>query len=896
MLTCVDVSQSGDCVCFGDTAGVLHHWTALDDVMFNDFSQPTVVPDYAPPRPPVQLTFSSDLSAMPLPVDSDREPLLSDWPPTLTFGVRQPHPIPESILSQLKQKDFVGYATNTGVNKLRRNQAQPQLAPVYPSPVQLLADTDQPPDATPESEEEPSGPKTPRKRSRPPKRYRVNQVNLSRLDNDTSSAKQYNKTSLGSLEYTQPESYCNALLLALYNIERFRVYCTNHLCNQEFCVTCELGFLFHMLNIADGRNCHSSNVIRAVRMVPGSDEAGILLDDSVETSAKNMASADSTPSFSPSHWRLHSSTAFTHILERFARFLFGRMHTESLHHTAPAYATQPRAAPLKVVEDLFGFECKTSSCCLSCGHEVGVENSKVHLVSLGYPNLQESAHTSPSFATILRKSLCGEFELMDEDGMCPECSTYQPIHSRRELRTLPHKLCVLANVNEERMQIWRPRQDDLTDSPSRGNTASSNSWFPSKLRISLDTSASPSILSIQELAGSNVSENAGVYRLTALVCNVHDHSSTDLEREHFVTYVYRVPAEGSTKPQWYLMNDVIVSKVPEREVMSFNDEWKVPSVMIYELVAPEGNELVKPLKPIESVCPITKGVFEMKSPFKQQQKQDDVDIECLPKAGDLVALDAEFVWVGPREPTMQEVAAHEAARVELSTPSLVALSEQRIKRPGRFSLARVSVIFAPSKCPAEAKESDMRTVIDDYIATQDIITDYLTRFSGIVPGDLDPDKSPHHITTLKHAYVRLRYLVDVGCKFVGHGLAKDFRMINILVPREQVVDTVLLFHRRQQRMIKLRFLAAFLLDVDIQRETHCSVEDARTALHLYERYLELSQDGCFDAVLGEIYRVGRECHWDIGCLSPEDRARAVALAKPPPSDEQEDAPSESASR
>jgi hypothetical protein len=44
----------------------------------------------------------------------------------------------------------------------------------------------------------------------------------------------------------------------------------------------------------------------------------------------------------------------------------------------------------------------------------------------------------------------------------------------------------------------------------------------------------------------------------------------------------------------------------------------------------------------------------------------------------------------------------------------------------------------------------------------------------------------HHITTLKHAYLKLRYLADMGCKFVGHGLNKDFRMANIVIPADNV--------------------------------------------------------------------------------------------------------------
>lgn len=56
-----------------------------------------------------------------------------------------------------------------------------------------------------------------------------------------------------------------------------------------------------------------------------------------------------------------------------------------------------------------------------------------------------------------------------------------------------------------------------------------------------------------------------------------------------------------------------------------------------------------------------------------------------------------------------------------------------------------------------------------------------------VPGDLDPAQSRHHLTTHKAAYLKLRYLIDAGAIFVGHGLKKDFRMLNIVVPPSQVL-------------------------------------------------------------------------------------------------------------
>lgn len=97
----------------------------------------------------------------------------------------------------------------------------------------------------------------------------------------------------------------------------------------------------------------------------------------------------------------------------------------------------------------------------------------------------------------------------------------------------------------------------------------------------------------------------------------------------------------------------------------------------------------------------------------------------------------------------------------------------------RMILGRVSVVRG---------EGPMAGVccIDDYVRPLETVQDYLTRFSGLVDGDLDVSTSQRYLTTLKHVYVKLRYLVDCGCVFVGHGLKMDFRIINIVVPSNQV--------------------------------------------------------------------------------------------------------------
>lgn len=58
----------------------------------------------------------------------------------------------------------------------------------------------------------------------------------------------------------------------------------------------------------------------------------------------------------------------------------------------------------------------------------------------------------------------------------------------------------------------------------------------------------------------------------------------------------------------------------------------------------------------------------------------------------------------------------------------------------------------------------------------------------------------------------------------------------------------------------------FLVDLNIQGETHDSIEDARTALQLYRKYLELSRGVGSDEVrkvLKGLYEKGRQMDWKV---------------------------------
>lgn len=218
-------------------------------------------------------------------------------------------------------------------------------------------------------------------------------------------------------------------------------------------------------------------------------------------------------------------------------------------------------------------------------------------------------------------------------------------------------------------------------------------------------------------------------------------------------------------------------------------------------------------------------------------------------------------------------------------------------RPSRSGLARVSVIRG------SGLEAGV-PFIDDYITINDPIVDYVTQYSGIKPGDLDPRRSSHNLVPLKVAYKKLWLLLNLGCIFVGHGLASDFRKINIKVPKTQTVDTqYLYFHPSKNRRLSLRYLAWAVFKEFIQEEPaptangsvattaaatsseptgsattisttaattaatitsgttsaaegHDSIEDARMALRLWKKFQEFEDAGIVGQILEEIFREG----------------------------------------
>ena len=292
------------------------------------------------------------------------------------------------------------------------------------------------------------------------------------------------------------------------------------------------------------------------------------------------------------------------------------------------------------------------------------------------------------------------------------------------------------------------------------------------------------------------------------------------------------PVEAS---EWLLLNDFVVTRSSLEEATESGASWRKPVLGMYV-----NKQLLPHAEVHAGASPITLEMF-LKDENLARKKQksykftplSEEEIQSVLRGEFTVALDTEFVSVG-------------LAAIEIREDG-----SREVGKPGDMAIGRVSVL-----------RTDGRPFIDHYIAMDESqVKDYVTRFSGIRPGDLDPATSVHWLTSSKSIYQKLRFLVDCGCKFVGHGLHTDFRIINLWISANSVIDTVELFHSPGQRFLSLKFLANRLLEKSIQGDVHCSIEDAKTALDIYRVHQKLKEEGTVEQTIKTLYESGRTTGW-----------------------------------
>uniref|UniRef100_A0A8C4NAI4 PAN2-PAN3 deadenylation complex catalytic subunit PAN2 n=1 Tax=Eptatretus burgeri TaxID=7764 RepID=A0A8C4NAI4_EPTBU len=653
-------------------------------------------------------------------------------------------------------------------------------------------------------------------------------IKYSKLGLEDFDFKHYNKTMFAGLETHIPNAYCNSMIQVLYFIEGMRCSIQNHLCAKEFCLACELGFLFHMLDHSTGDPCQASNFLRAFRTIPEASALGLILADSDEATGK---------------------VSLGRLIQGWNRFILTQLHQEMQDTEEKGVDGGP--CDESIIKQMFGSKVENSSTC-RCIKETSRVSSNL-LFTLNYPDTSKEYE----FTEVLKRSICLE---QNTQAWCESCEKYQPMvrpfgimplfsncvaFYRDNIVKLSDILEAFAHIifssisNEVYLSHWefgcrRKSADGLELQKSLRERKFI--WIPYSLQTnggSFDCGHSQ---------GDVNKEESVMYDLMASVAHVLDpRTGGNLTAHIRVPQTYHQRKEGVTHTQWYLFNDFLIEPIDKYEAVQFDPGWKIPCVLYFT------RRDLHQRYDISIKIPIKENVLLAEASLTRKQRKrlvTFIPLSCseLPQPKDLVGLDAEFVTLNQEEAELRSD----------GTKSTI--------KPSQMSVARIT-------CVRGQGPTKGIPFIDDYISTQEQVVDYLTQFSGIKPGDLDAKVSSKHLTTLKCTYLKLRFLIDSGVKFVGHGLRKDFRVINIMVPKDQIFDTVLLFHIPRKRMISLRFLAWYFLELHIQAETHDSIEDSNAALQLYQKYLELSDNGCdhdrFRHTLKQLYEEGRKHDWKV---------------------------------
>ncbi|CAG8494661.1 13748_t:CDS:10 [Funneliformis mosseae] len=801
-INAIDLSTSGEMLAFGDAASFVHLWEDRKDAKINAYSNPIELPSMPATTPPITVGEKDSLSLIGMPYY--KEPLLSVWPSNMIFEVGNPPPkIDPEILNNIKMIDFVGYSPNPGNKK--RNQVVRYSRKKHKAGTPKFRSEKERELQSGKGSKEPSSlfddeSELDATSNRMPKYYKRVEIKYSRFGVDDFDFEFYNKTHYAGLETHITNSYCNSLLQVLFFTPVLRSITKSHIgsdCTKENCLCCELGFLFRMLEDAKGRNCQASNFLRAFGTIPQVLALGLFEPDEPD-----------------------EKTPYSMLIQNFNRFILEQLHQECNSNNNPRLlkSLPLEKTPLSMIQQLFGMQVASISKC-QCDTQTDRLTTPfvldLQFSSKNHKGKERESKTK-SFVDILRTSIRRETQ---QKAWCNNCQQYVPTIAKKIPKSLPPVLSINCGVGTSvPADIWRTLDGQ-------------KSWLPKRISMDLDDDDN---LTVKELASNAVvdintsgSSKSANYELMAIISQVR----VEKEIPHLVACV-KDESESTSKSPWYLFNDFLVKNVTEQEVFNFQGIWKTPVVLYYSRV--DISDLMDtsalPSKIDKSI--LFKDISISKHRLTNKKSSVLLTPEELPQPGTLVAIDAEF---------------EETEIISDGTKSVI--------RPKRLSLARVSVLRGEG-----VKENV--PFIDDYIAASEPVVDYLTEFSGIAAGDLDEASSKHTLVPLKVAYKKLRLLLDLGCIFVGHGLKKDFRIINILVPPGQVIDTVDIFHiKNRQRKISLRFLAWYLLNQDIQTDTHDSIEDARTALAIYKKYLQFKSEGIFEEVLEDIYSEGRKYNW-----------------------------------
>lgn len=790
-----EMAPSGEAFALADSNSHVHLWGSPTKVHFPEYSNPTEFAD-PHPIPPPAMDWNLETPLNTIGMPYYKEQLLSSWPSHMVFEVGAPPPkIDSTVLNSMTRTDMGFFAKNPRTK--RRNQ------------VEITRQVDKADSLAP--------PKFLSEKARdsqsfhePDPKTAETMETLTDLHLDDVTRKDV-PAMYGNVEIKYSKFGVDDFDFAYYNQTSFsglETHITNSYANPllqlfRFTPLIRNLALLHTASPCMFESCLLCELGFLIDMLEKAAGLNCQASNFLKTFSglSNAVSLNLLEEFAP-------NVALTSMIQNLNRFLLDKISEEYRQ-------MMPGMPGPSALDQVLETQAQASMRCAQCANET-IRGGKHFVNELVYPAKHVMKNTRiprPTFSQILKASV----ERQDQTrGWCTKCNRYQQMVQRKTIQTIPGVLMLNAAIqSHEAKLLW-----------------SVPNWLPQEIGIIVDQGQ----FYCFEGQDLKLHLQRGVFDIMVyeLIGVVADINSGEHQKPHLVATINTSPSsrEPDSEDKWHLFNDFLVRPIPREEALRFEPSWKLPSVVTFQLKAAR-NKIDDSWKDSLDTSILYRWWSSNPVPPESKFKLLEASTET-PRPGYPVAIDAEFIRL-------------QAEEIEMKADG----TRQTI-RPDRKGLARVSV------CRGEGEHAGL-PFIDDYIAVTEQVVDYLTEWSGISPGDLNRETSSHAPVSLKHAYKKLWLLLNLGCVFVGHSLANDFRTINIHVPKSQVVDTSNLFFKSDfRRKLNLKFLAWCVLKEKIQEDTHDSIEDAETALKLWRKYQEFVDAGVLEAMLNDIYATGSQ--------------------------------------
>ncbi|XP_059098009.1 PAN2-PAN3 deadenylation complex catalytic subunit PAN2-like [Tigriopus californicus] len=249
-------------------------------------------------------------------------------------------------------------------------------------------------------------------------------------------------------------------------------------------------------------------------------------------------------------------------------------------------------------------------------------------------------------------------------ALCSHCCHFQPTNLSHSVQSLPESLTVYTGCNESVASVfWEQQSVHVANEATltanvHGSKVDQGEDLWDQMR-ELDVSWIPESFKLRRLANgtlkggatsekSNVVEEQVEYELQSVCFTIVDPQTGKATN---VVAAIKVGTYNSARfvlpeSQWYLFNDFSINPIDSSEATWIDLNLKVPSILVYRRV--ERNEVSVPFHPQPSPS-IGLDIFQPSQGHEGPLSFCPLDDNEVPRAGDLVALDAEFVTLTPEE-------------------------------------------------------------------------------------------------------------------------------------------------------------------------------------------------------------------------------------------------------